>query len=159
MLTRVQITSLILRGAALLLWMLVIFSLSAMPGSGDALKPTLLFYMERKGAHVVEYALLTFLALRLVLLLFPRESFKKILLLSAVFALAYGMTDELHQTFVPFRGGKISDVLVDSLGILLTVSICYARHAGKKSVKYLVIGALVILSVLVFANQITLLFE
>jgi hypothetical protein len=158
MLTKVQIISLIVRGAALLFWMIVIFSLSAMPGSGDALKPTLLFYMERKGAHVVEYALLTLLAIRFTSLLFSRETFKRILLLSAVFALAYGATDELHQTFVPFRGGKISDVLVDSLGILLTISICYARHAGKKSVKHLVIGALIVLCALVLANQIALLF-
>jgi len=148
----------VIRGSALLLWMIVIFSLSAMPGNGDSLQPTLLFYMERKGAHVVEYALLTLFSIRFATLLFPREAFKKILLLSAVFALAYGATDELHQLFVPFRGGKISDVLVDSLGVLLTVSICYARYTGKKSLKYFIIGALVVLLALILANQVALLF-
>lgn len=147
-----------LRGLSLLLWMIVIFLLSGVPGSGDALQPTLLFYLERKGAHVIEYAILMLLSIRFAVLLFPRETFKRILLLCGCFALAYGVTDELHQLFVPFRGGKISDVFLDGFGILFTAGICYYSHSRKAFVKYLIFGALTVLVSLVLANQIQLFF-
>lgn len=108
-----------MRGFTLFLWMTVIFLFSSMPGSGVMGEPTLSYYLERKGAHVIEYLTLMLLAVRFVLVLFPRESFSWILLLSGVFSLVYAVTDELHQFFVPFRGAKMTDVGFDFLGIVL----------------------------------------
>ena len=39
---------------------------------------------------------------------------------------AYAVTDELHQLFVPGRAGMISDVLIDSLGVLFGCFLIYA---------------------------------
>lgn len=113
----------LLRGVSLLLWMIVIFFFSSLPGSDNPLAPTLLYYIERKGAHVAEYAVLMLLAVRFIFLLFPRESLKKILLIAGVFSIVYGATDEWHQFFVPYRGAKMSDVMIDGLGILLAGSL------------------------------------
>ena len=33
----------------------------------------------------------------------------------------YAVTDELHQTFVPGRSGQVSDVVLDSAGVLLGI--------------------------------------
>ena len=53
----------------------------------------------------------------------------KLMLVTAVFCVLYGATDELHQLFTPGRSCSIIDVGVDSLGVLAG-SVCggiYAR--------------------------------
>ncbi len=125
----------VLRGLPLLLWMGVIFSFSSLHGSAYPFDPTLSYYMERKSAHLVEYAVLMVLAVRFAYAIFPRETFSKILLLAVVFSVTYGASDELHQFFVPYRGAKMSDVAIDSLGILLVVGmycLLYRKKKGKK---------------------------
>lgn len=111
-------SSIYLRGLSLFIWMGVIFFFSSLPGNGYT-DTSLSYYMERKGAHVTEYAILMLLAVRLATALFPREEFKKNLFLAGIFSIAYGATDELHQFFVPFRGAMMSDVLIDSCGVVL----------------------------------------
>ena len=104
---------------ALLLWMGVIFSFSTLVGKETAGPPPLWYFIERKGAHVVEYAILTILAFHYFQLVFKQERFQKVLFLASVLALTYGVTDELHQFFVPFRGARFTDVAIDSGGILI----------------------------------------
>ena len=36
-------------------------------------------------------------------------------------SVAYAITDEIHQLFVPGRSGRVTDVLIDSIGCLLGV--------------------------------------
>lgn len=103
----------------LLLWMIVIFSFSALPGDPLSSSPPLWYFLERKIAHVTEYALLTWLSFRFFRYIFVREHWKKILWGAMIFSLAYGTTDELHQFFVPLRGASIRDVLIDGIGVLL----------------------------------------
>lgn len=119
MLSPLKSCSLIFRGLLLLLWMGVIFSFSSLWGSAYPYDPPFSYYLERKGAHVFEYAVLMLLTVWFAATLFSRETWRGILLLSGVFALTYGVTDELHQFFVPYREGKMSDVLIDGVGILL----------------------------------------
>jgi VanZ family protein len=108
-----------LRGLPLLLWMAVIFFFSSLPGSADPFEPTLLYYMKRKGAHILEYAVLMWLAVRFVRALFPSQNLAEVLFWAAVFSLLYGVSDEWHQLFTPYRVARVSDVLIDGLGILL----------------------------------------
>jgi len=133
--TKASFPPLLARGLSLLLWMGVIFLFSALPGSEYPYTPTLSYFLERKGAHVVEYAALMFLAVRFVAALFPREAVRNILLLSTCFALAYAVSDELHQFFVPYRGAKMSDVLIDGLGIALMGTLLWLaadRHKRRR---------------------------
>ncbi len=39
-----------------------------------------------------------------------------LMLLSAVSASLYGISDEIHQSFVPFREAEVADVIADILG-------------------------------------------
>lgn len=103
----------------LLAWMTVIFSFSMLSGKLTAGPPPLWYFIERKGAHVIEYAMLMMLSFRYFRLAFSRESFGWVLALSAAFSLMYGVTDELHQFFVPLRGARMWDVGIDGIGILL----------------------------------------
>lgn len=111
--------------------MAVIFAFSTLPGKETAGPPPLWYFIERKGAHVVEYAVLTVLAFRFFQLSFYRESLGRVLLLSALFALMYGATDELHQYFVPGRGSRFSDVVIDGLGVLLSAFLIVLFYRNK----------------------------
>jgi len=98
----------------------IIFLFSSIPGSGNSYDPPLWYILERKGAHVFEFALLTVLAFRFFRVWFPpRESWKNIMAISMVFVFMYGSLDELHQAFVFGRGSHFFDVSIDVFGSIL----------------------------------------
>jgi len=80
-----------------------------------------------KGWHVTEFAVLMLLAVRAVDMLKGvwRQSSVAV---AALACLAYAAADEWHQTFVPGRGGMVSDVLIDSLGVLLVAAWLNSRR-------------------------------
>ena len=90
-------------------WAAVIFTLSSIPHLGTDLGvwDTIL----RKGAHMLEYAILGALLLRAI----RRET-------PALLAgIAYAITDEIHQHFVAGRHSSPVDVAIDSAGALLGI--------------------------------------
>lgn len=109
----------------LLAWCAVIFILSEIPGSGKNIDPPLWYVLERKSAHIFEYAVLTFLGLRFFSIVYSRERRSRVMLVTGAFALAYGAFDELHQAFVFGRGARLSDVAIDGLGILLAFGLIF----------------------------------
>lgn len=117
-------------GFMLFLWIGVIFLFSHQPGSGKDWEPPLWYVLERKSAHVVEYAILMALALRWFSLLYPQESWKKVSLVSFLFAVTYGFFDEIHQSFIFGRGSRLSDVLIDAGGAFL-IGLLYAAWKRK----------------------------
>lgn len=119
----------------LIFWMSVIFFFSSLSGKEAAGPPTLAYYLERKGAHVFEYAVLMFLSFRYLHLCFYRETISRLILSAGAFALMYGATDELHQYFVPLRGARMSDVLIDGLGILLAAIVIALFYRNKNRPK------------------------
>ena len=71
-----------------------------------------------KGWHVLEFAALTFLAAYS----FARlgwTSRVRVFVWSAVVGILFACSDEIHQIFVPKRGGRVSDVLIDCGGVLI----------------------------------------
>ena len=79
-----------------------------------------------KGYHVLEYTILTWL------LIAAFSALKQKPLLAALIAIAYAATDEWHQTFVPHRGGHITDVLIDSIGVIIALAV-YALVQRRNS--------------------------
>jgi VanZ family protein len=96
-----------------------------MPGSGLDVTPSLWYVLERKSAHVFEYAILAFLSFRFFAAVYPRERYPRLAILSGAFALAYGALDEFHQTFVYGRGARLTDVAIDGIGIALALAAVY----------------------------------
>lgn len=78
------------------------------------------FYV-RKSAHFILYGVLGFLCA--VYFNHFRVSNKIKFLAATVLTSLYGMTDEIHQLFVPGRAGKLYDVLVDTLGGILGAAV------------------------------------
>ncbi len=91
------------------LWASLIFGLSSIASLSTGLGGWDLVL--RKLAHATEYAVLGFLLLRAL----ERE-------LPAVLAgVAYAVSDEIHQHFVPGRHAALYDLAIDALGVLVGV--------------------------------------
>lgn len=124
-----------------LIWMAVIFSASADPKSGPTssrlIGPIVRFFFPeispehldqivffvRKAAHITEYAVLSWLLARaLTMPATPAGSWsRKAAVIAWLIAALYSSTDEFHQSFVPNRDARWSDVLIDSVGAALGV--------------------------------------
>lgn len=76
-------------------------------------------YLVRKSAHFCIYAALGFLVLGAVNTYTLTNPVK--LLVSFGLCVVYSISDEIHQIFVPGRAGRVSDVLIDTGGILLGI--------------------------------------
>lgn len=69
-----------------------------------------------KVMHFGEYAVFAFLINRALLLLFPTWSVRKGTFWAVVIASLFGVTDEIHQSFVPNRDASIYDLFADMAG-------------------------------------------
>ncbi|MFH1611782.1 MAG: VanZ family protein [bacterium] len=98
-------------------WVGIIFFLSHQPSLQSGF-PHYYDFVLRKLAHITEYFILTFLLIRA--LAEYNLSKKKILIIALVLAFLYATSDEYHQTFIVGRQGAIMDVMIDSIGILLS---------------------------------------
>ncbi len=126
-----------IRGGELLVWMGVIFFFSSIPGSGSSYDPPFWYVLERKGAHVFEFALLTILAFRFFHVWFiARESWKKIAAISMVFVFMCGSLDELHQAFVFGRGSRLFDVGVDMFGSFVALCLIWCVFSFRSLKKF-----------------------
>lgn len=121
--------------AASIVWMGVIFFLSSIPELRSSL-PSWGDTIARKAAHVIEYAVLSFLlarsfdASRTAVsrarsgaaqrgVLTPR------FVLVCIMSILYAASDEWHQSFVPGRQASFADGTIDTIGIVL--GLCVAR--------------------------------
>lgn len=117
----------------IILWMLTVFGFSNQDGEQssnlsreiaskivkteeqiDIIEPYI-----RKLAHLSEYALggMLFLAMALTF----QISDKKRMLYSFLIGIEYAIIDEVHQLFIDGRAGKVTDVLIDSVGVALGI--------------------------------------
>lgn len=87
-------------------------------------------FIVRKCAHFLEYFILG-------ILLF--NGFKNIKRLKQTFGISlllgiiYAASDEIHQYYIPGRGPRIQDVMIDSLGVL--AGLCLLVLAAKRKTR------------------------
>ena len=149
-----QIT-LMLSWSAVFIWMALIFSLSAQPAdesNGLSLKVTKIIirvvyrfvdadsgelaiglegmnHIIRKLAHFTAYLILGLLIMNA----FRRSGVPvfKAFILSLIFCVLFAISDEVHQLFVPGRGARVVDVLIDTAGVVVGEGICGKLFAGR----------------------------
>ena len=110
-----QIPQIIKFWLPVLLFMALIFFLSSIPGADI---PALFVYQD-VISHLVTYFILACFFARALKHTYSNLSSLKIILYTVVFAVAYGVSDEFHQAFVPGRVVSGLDVMVDGVGSLI----------------------------------------
>jgi len=117
------------RWLPLLLWMAAIYVISDQP---DDAVPSFGVWdlLVKKGAHFLAYAILAWLAYRVVEN--TRHPFLTALLITAV----YAASDEYHQTFVPGRHGRGFDWIIDCLGGLGALYVIHRRWGLRQLARW-----------------------
>lgn len=114
--------------------MIIIFWLSSIPNLKWDDNAQAEFF-RRKFAHLVEYGLLCVLIYRGLVGKMWLKEFKKNFqkgILALVITILYSTTDELHQMYVPTREGKLTDLIFDSFGGILGLSVTNLVSTMKK---------------------------
>lgn len=108
--------------------MIIIFLLSSMKDKGfempPALQPKIIDYLISKSAHVFLFGLLAF-SFEFGFNNANHKTKKLIVLL----VMLYGISDEIHQSFVPGREPGIIDVVIDSFA---GWGVIYRKSIGSK---------------------------
>jgi VanZ family protein len=112
--------------------MALIFNVSAMPTP-----PALPGGLSDRAGHLMAYALLGALLLRALASGTWRGVTATTTMWAATLATLYGVSDELHQAFVPSRHAELGDLVVDAVGAWAAAlagwawSIIVATRAGR----------------------------
>ena len=93
-----------------------IFYLSAQPHPEEQLPSFLLKEVSDKVLHLLEYSVLGALCYRAFRWGLNGQVAARALIIAIVAASLYGVTDEVHQLFVPFRESSWLDWLADTIG-------------------------------------------
>lgn len=83
--------------------------------------------------HLFQFGILYFLLI-LAFLSFGKLS-KQMELFAVMISLLYGLIDEIHQIFVPFRSFSISDLLKDAIGVMAVSWIIHKTYFTAKKTK------------------------
>lgn len=112
----------------LVILMGTIFFLSHLPGSELQLVEIPMF---DKFAHGVVYGLLAGAALYAVPPEIRRARPQRTALMIMFFCVAYGISDEFHQSFVPGRETSLGDLAADSVGAAVVILLWLRFRSGK----------------------------
>ncbi|MFC1981432.1 VanZ family protein [Chloroflexota bacterium] len=110
------------------LWMGVIFFLSTLPDSDTPGR----FLVSDKVLHAAEYFILAFL----IFFSLQRTTWLRFypsFWVTLAWIILYGLSDELHQSYVPTRNCDFTDLVADMCGMLLLFLILWAlQKSGKR---------------------------
>ena len=96
-----------------------IFYLSAQSHPEDQLPSFVFRNVNDKVLHAVEYGILSLLCYRAFRWAAGPTVARQAVVLAIVTASVYGITDEVHQLFVPFRESSWLDWLADTIGAVI----------------------------------------
>lgn len=112
-------------------YMAFIFILSSMPSNAVVELPdAAIDAFIKESLHLVEFAIL-YLLLVLAVLTTGKFSFKINVLLAAI-AILYGLSDEIHQSFVPYRSATLIDFIKDTIGVLAAFYFVHRAHVKSR---------------------------
>lgn len=129
-----------------IIWAGIIFYFSSRPGLRYFSENSKEVFL-RKGAHFAEFSILAILLWRIFFVAHNIKT-KKAYGLALVLAIAYGFSDEWHQTFVFRRTGKIIDAFFDAVSIffVLELVLVYTRKKiTPKNILVLVFSVLILI--------------
>lgn len=121
-----KITDSISLWGPVLVYMIFIYILS----SRQPVKSITLLQGSDKIFHIGEYSILGFLLCRAIKSSFHSMNKFIIMFISIIIGVLYGIFDEIHQYFVPYRTADVFDAIADFGGTSLGV-FCYMRYYNR----------------------------
>ena len=112
-----------------IVYCLAIFIQSSFPGPKQM--PDVRFF--DKLLHFAAYALLGILFYRAYDTLPLDDNHKLLIIISILSATLYGISDEIHQYFIPSRHADILDGIANTLGSICGVCLCHWWKVRKRS--------------------------
>lgn len=82
-------------------------------------------------SYIYHFTAFAYLSLFLSISLTKGSFSIKMTLFVILLSIFYGTFDEVHQYFVPGRNSSIKDILINSIGVLIT-SLAYMNYCSKK---------------------------
>lgn len=111
-------------------WLIMIFVLSSIP---DLTGPDLQFELQDKFYHFLFYLIFGLLIGRAFYFQSRYRVLKdKYLVIGIIFGVLYGVSDEVHQFYVPGRMMSSWDMLADGLGVIAGILIFQKRESFRK---------------------------
>lgn len=111
------------------------FDPESLAGFSSSLNPYvfLFFGVSLELAHLFQFGLL-YLCLVIAFLSFGRlRTWLEVT--AVIIALGYGIVDEIHQLYVPFRSFSVGDLLKDTIGVVVIWWVVHRSYFYKKSSK------------------------
>jgi VanZ family protein len=118
------------RWTPVVLYMAFLFGLSSMPHPPQP--PPTLDVVSDQAAHVLLYAGLASLVLRALAGGWSGAVTGGMASLAVTISILYGVTDEIHQHFVPPREMDAMDLVADAVGATLAASALYIASRVRK---------------------------
>jgi VanZ family protein len=87
----------------------------------------------KESLHLVEFAILY--VLFVLTLLTSRGLTARLNLVCILIASLYGLSDEIHQSFVPARSATLIDLVKDVIGVLVASWVVYSAYQKKRFLK------------------------
>ncbi|MFN2612159.1 MAG: VanZ family protein [Solirubrobacterales bacterium] len=116
----------LIRAAAPVVWMALIFAASATPDLSTGLG--LWDFIGRKIVHALSFGILAWLWFWSL-----RGTIARPILVAATISVLYAISDEYHQSFVHGRHGTPRDVLIDCVGIAVVALLARSRGRARAS--------------------------
>jgi VanZ family protein len=113
-----------------LLYMALIWFLSSNPSDAIVNTPFSFDALLKESLHLIEFAILYWL-IAFAFMAHNKWS-ERASLLAAVIAILYGLTDEIHQSFVPSRSATVIDFVKDVIGVTVSYLIAKRKFFQKK---------------------------
>ena len=107
--------------------LVLIYYLSSQP---DLPQPEIEIPFLDKIEHLLAFGLMGFLLYRAFY--FSFGEFHPLSLLVTILVVLYGISDEIHQSFVPTRTPDVMDVVFDGLGGLLATQISFVKRLARR---------------------------
>ncbi|MGM0875076.1 MAG: VanZ family protein [Bacillota bacterium] len=114
-----------------LLYMALIWTLSSHPADAFVNTPYSFDALLKESLHLIEFAILYWL-IAFTFMAHNKWS-KSTSLFAAIVAILYGLTDEIHQSFVPFRSATVIDFVKDTIGVVVSYMIAKRRFFKKRT--------------------------
>ncbi len=86
------------------------------------------FFMADKIAHFLIFGILASLIYRAWSNGMQNRRLETAFTISTTLTIAYGATDELHQSFIVGRQCEVGDLVADALGTIMFALFCFYRH-------------------------------